>query len=324
MRFFIRATQLFCVFQAVLGAMFPITTFASILPANNLYLEDGQSKRELFVESSHPKLTLAVVQPIFDAFQQQYAPLAKQFGATFEVEYNRESSSVNAIATRQKNKWVVIIHGGFVRRPEMTADALVIALCHEAGHLFGGYPFVSKDNLSSEGQADYFATQVCARALWSKQSTLNEILGKNVSSFEKQKCDNAWPGNEIEQNLCYRIALASNPLAILLARIFDEDATPAFDTPALNIAPVTLFDEYPSIQCRLDTFFHGALCDVSHTANLIPGFRFESEINLTLNTLESERVSRQHSCYEKANIGNRPSCWFKPIQPSDFESLVVN
>lgn len=322
MRLCSRATKFLCALLAMLAASLATNARASILPPNNLNLEDFEFKLDSYVDSSNPKLSMAVIQPIFDSLQQQYAPLAKQFGATFDVQYNRESSSVSAIATRQKDKWVVIVHGGFVRRPEMTADALVIALCHEAGHLFGGYPFVSNDNLSSEGQADYFATQVCARSLWQKQFTINATHGKKVSSFEKEKCDTAWPANETEQYLCYRMTLAAQPLAILLARVNDETSTPAFDTPDQNTTSVTLFDEYPTSQCRLDTFLHGALCTLSQGDDLIPGFRMDNQINGTLNTVESERESRQNSCYEKANNGNRPSCWFKPVEQLVPKTIV--
>jgi hypothetical protein len=82
-----------------------------------------------------------------------------------------------------------------------------------------------------------------------------------------------------------------------LSRIFavlQRVDMPKFDTPDTSVARRTNY-KHPAAQCRLDTYFQGALCDND------------------LNTPFSGKDEAQGACY-KANgdiIGYRPECWFK-------------
>jgi hypothetical protein len=67
-----------------------------------------------------------------------------------------------------------------------------------------------------------------------------------------------------------------------------------FDTPDANVVKKT-DDSHPAHQCRLDTYFQGALCDKS----------FNDDV--------SQKDENVGTCTTKMGdtIGTRPLCWFK-------------
>ena len=270
------------------------TVRASILPPNNLDLEDGLikggiSKKE-FVD------TIAQVSNL-------YAPILKKFKGNLAVEGNWDDSTVNAYADRDGNVWKVYMFGGLARRPEITVDGFSLVMCHELGHHVGGFPFVS-DWAANEGQADYFATQACARKLWAQDDAENEKSASTVNPIAKKKCDARWQSAK-ERNLCYRVAGASLSLARLLGAL--EGTKPDFSKSDAKVVTET-DHEHPKAQCRLDTYFAGALCDVQFKDNLIPG----SSAQASDASREKEALTVSCSQFDKVRVfAGRPKCWFK-------------
>ncbi len=267
---------------------------ASILPPNNLDLEDGLlkggiSKKE-FVD------TIALVSNL-------YAPILKNFKGDLEVEGDWEDSTVNAYADRDGNVWKVYMFGGLARRPEITVDGFALVMCHELGHHVGGFPFVS-DWAADEGQADYFATQACARKLWGNDLAGNEKAASSVNSIAKKKCNARWQSPK-DRNLCYRVAGASLSLARLLGAL--EGSRPDFSKPDATVVTET-DHEHPKAQCRLDTYVAGGLCDVQFKDNLIPG----SSARASDLSREKEALTVSCSQFDKDRMfAGRPKCWFK-------------
>lgn len=174
--------------------------------------------------------------------------------------------------------------GGFARLPDMTIRGFVLTTCHEVGHILGGSPYhLSKHhkNMSSEGQADYFASALCFKAY-------NQIfpfsLVRDLDPYAIGKCyEKFQTGVEFEE--CLQVAQAGLDLSRVLAFLGDVH-NPLFSTPSLSISETTLFDSYPTVQCRLDTYLAGA----------------SSRFNIK-------------SLLQSQDKHLRPECWFKTDQP---------
>jgi len=85
----------------------------------------------------------------------------------------------------------------------------------------------------------------------------------------------------------------------LLAKLFEDlsqdTVAPDFTTPDPSVVS-KMDDAHPATQCRLDTYFEGALCD--------------KDVNGEL----SNKDYKTGTCTQAAGytFGYRPLCWFKP------------
>ncbi len=294
-------------FSASLTLAAAVTTFnmasATILPPNDLHLEDNIERFAGIDEKGFGEIVDYVI-----GF---YQPLAAVHGAKIDAKKLWSDSTVNASAQQSGNRWVVNMYGGLARRDEVTPDGFALVVCHELGHHFGGYPF-SSAWAADEGQSDYFATQSCGRTIWKDQKTQNAAFRDTVGNYEKSKCDAAW-NTEEDQNLCYRISAGSHSLANLLAAL-NKLPTPKFDTPDTAVVRSTSHS-HPKAQCRLDTYFRGALCGATFKPDLIPGKSGAKSGN----TKESEQIAIANSCSLQAKQLEtmRPTCWFKSLLPAE-------
>jgi hypothetical protein len=216
--------------------------------------------------------------------------------------------------------WKVFMYGGLARRPEITPDGFQVIVCHELGHLFGGYPFYRTIFggliwFSVEGESDYFATQSCARELWKNEPEQNAVHRATVDLYAQQRCDLAWSSRR-ERDLCYRIADASTSLARLLATP-EKGEKPSFATPSLESVARTS-RRHPKAQCRLDTYFEGALCTENRDPSIIPGKRLAGYVGNFFNR-RAERQAAAQSCHTAEGYfdGVRPRCWFAPVWMGD-------
>jgi hypothetical protein len=95
--------------------------------------------------------------------------------------------------------------------------------------------------------------------------------------------------------ICQRAALAGKDLASVLGNISWPQKTVSFDNPSTRRVWWTKH-QHPNAQCRLDTYFHGAVCNKSFT------------IDFDLDDPRIGSCSRE----EGDEWGTRPRCWFKP------------
>jgi hypothetical protein len=104
------------------------------------------------------------------------APIRDRLGANFGFAYDPEGMPPGSVpvvalsANRDGQRWGVSIWGSSTDVPALTRDGFAIALCHELGHHFGGTPYKLDERgrtrwSSTEGQADYYATAVCAKRM---------------------------------------------------------------------------------------------------------------------------------------------------------------
>lgn len=229
-----------------------------------------------------------------DRFEAFYGPLATSHGGELVVHRRLDDTRVDASAQRFRGgPWELSFHGGLIHEERLTFDAFQLIVCHEAGHHFGGFPLRS-DWGANEGQADYFATQSCAREMWRGEIEANAAARASVDPYAKSACDRAW-SIENEQNLCYR----SMSAALTLMRFLGYGEDIRFDKPSRDSVAKTK-KYYPTNQCRLDTMVAGALCNKTFNPTVIPQTQAEAAENSCLDAVPS--------------IGDRPICWFARVE----------
>lgn len=263
-------------------------SFASILPENN---------RAIPVSDKNEGLTEAQYNLVIDKVDATYRPIVEKLGKKLTIHRLWEDSRVNAGTTMKGKEIILRMYGGYARHPLISEDAYALVLCHELGHHLGGIPrkiFRSGNPgwPSVEGQADYFATLKCLRKVFRKDNN-QEIVGKlSVTPFMRDKCTATFK-TDWEVAICIRTAVAGLVNSSISADIRNTEV-PTLETPDQNVVEKT-FEEHPVPQCRLDTYFNGAVCEVS-------SFRSLSD--------EDETIGACHISHGHL-IGSRPECWFK-------------
>ncbi len=222
-------------------------------------------------------------------------PYIKARGANLTVVKKWEDGTVNAYAEQVGKEWKVSMFGGLARHETITSDGLALVVCHEIGHHIGGAPVYSWKAgwATTEGQSDYFATTKCLRQVWAKENNEEITAAMEIPARVKELCgsQNVW--NQ-EYALCLRGAMAGDSVARLFAALRKQEPS-KFETPDPKIAKYTQ-ESHPATQCRLDTYFQGALC----AADEMEEFSRETEVT--------------GSCHKTLGhkIGLRPACWHKP------------
>lgn len=231
-----------------------------------------------------------------DRLEKIYTPIIKKMGGNLKIARKWDDGTVNASAMRIFSSWNVNMYGGLARHQETTPDAFAMVLCHEIGHHIGGAPKVSnfiQKWASNEGQSDYFASLKCLRRAFAEDDNEAIVDKMQVPEFVKTKCSTSY-ANRGEQSMCERISMAGLALAKLLGSLRNSP-TPAFDTPDRSVVGST-DHAHPAAQCRLDTYFNGALCDKALDDNV------------------DQKDEVRGTCHPKNGDteGLRPLCWFKP------------
>ncbi len=205
------------------------------------------------------------------------------------------SNTVNAYAEKESRKVMITIYGGLARHPAITNDGLVAALCHELGHHFGGYPKKSTNKWSSaEGQADYYATMKCLRRIWVKADNQAAVSTLVVPEKLAAECSQTYK-LESDRFLCQRMGLAGRSVALMIQDLDHDSIEPKFETPD-DLVVRAMNYMHPYAQCRLDTYFNGAICHVPETVE----FDDDEE---TIGSCDRRNGDER---------GLRPRCWFLP------------
>ena len=185
--------------------------------------------------------------------------------------------------------------GGLARHEAITRDGMALVICHEIGHHIGGAPRKTSawasPWASNEGQADYFSTLKCLRHVWNDENNSEVISTMEVPAELTAKC-----ASSDDASLCIRGGMAGMSVARLFQSLYGEANSPKFETPSTKVV-VKTDDNHPATQCRLDTYFQGALCEKSFNEN-VDG---KSEVTGTCHGSTGHKT------------GLRPLCWFKPL-----------
>lgn len=280
----------------VLGVTLAFGAFAAeqkCIPDNDLYishLEKGVN------------MTEAEFNQDIDNIEKIYAPIIKDvYKANLKVIRKWEDGTVNAYARQIGDTWEVHMFGGLARHELVTDDGFMAVVCHEIGHHVGGAPkkatWWGSVWASNEGQSDYFATTKCLRKYF--EQDIQETVKRYNQDHEgqaliaKKACDQAH-GNEAERAICLRNALAGQSLAKLLGSLRGNSDV-KFDTPDSTVVEKTDHN-HPKAQCRMDTYFQGALCDKDQM--LFPSAD-DAAVGYCMRS-------------EAYKVGVRPLCWYKP------------
>lgn len=228
-------------------------------------------------------------------FEKVFVPyIDDEFREELVVFKSWSSGTVNAYAEKKRKKMYITVYGGLARHFAVTKDGFSLVLCHELGHHLGGAPKKMQNKWSSaEGQADYFATMKCLKKLWEDEDNLVALKDLEIPNLVIQKCQANFKDLK-DQLLCQRSAMAGKSVALLFQDLEQDSIEPLFETPDPTIVDSTQ-EIHPYAQCRLDTYFQGALCPRNFS------------------DVFSDRDLKEGACYLSRGdqLGIRPACWFK-------------
>lgn len=272
---------------------FSVSAHESCIPTNSVRIPISYSKSINAMEE-------AAFNKAIDDIEKIYAPIIKEeYKATLKVDRKWSDETVNAYAQQSGKTWSVAMFGGLARHEAITMDGFRAVVCHEVGHHVGGAVKKGMSWASNEGQADYFATSKCLKKYFEEdhEETIRiyeSAQGDANSQFAKRRCDETH-SVLLEAASCFRGAMAGQSLAELFRALRSSTQDLRFNTPDKKEVATTN-DAHPDSQCRMDTYFAGALCDKDH--NIFP---------------DNEKVEVGY-CTEKENykIGVRPHCWYAP------------
>ena len=262
-------------------------------PENNLKIQVGDKASNNMTEEMF-LFTVGRVSAV-------YSPIVKNMGGNLVMNNNWGDVRVNASAEQSGSDWKVNMYGGLARHPLVTVDGFMMVVCHELGHLIGGAPKKTPASgiglrwASNEGQADYFAGLKCMRRVLENDDNVAIVEEMQIDSEVTKKCKSIYK-SATEVALCQRVAMAGKSSAMLLGDL-GGNSNVKFLTPDSSSVTRTN-DNHPVAQCRLDTYFAGALCDKSiledvSKTDAIPGTCIKKD------------------GYDK---GVRPLCWYKPSE----------
>lgn len=222
-------------------------------------------------------------------FHSAYDADIAALGGTFKLQFFKSVFSYLSTATVKGDVYQVSIMAGNLSKKTMDMDSLRILICHEIGHFLGGGPRrIELDPEEEqtwnviEGAADYFAAVQCMKRVLRGQDH-SSLLGQ-VDELVVRRCAESFSQSE-ERAICQRTMLAGKKLIRFFATAKNLEDTFRFDTPNLSTVARTN-PAHPDLQCRLDTYAAGALCNVPPDSTMDP------------NDLSAGTCS------------DRPACWF--------------
>jgi len=241
-------------------------------------------------------LTEAQYQEVMNRIQTIYTPVVQAKGKTLVVNRLWSDSTVNASAEQRGNNWIINMYGGIARHPDVTFEGQALVACHEMGHHLGGAPKVSGFGnawASNEGGSDYFAALKCLRLVFASDNNTAIVAAATIDPLARTRCLAQYPA-VADQDICMRISMAGESVAYLFQDLNKDRVRPQLSTPDLSEVSRTN-DRHPATQCRMDTYFGGAVCPVA--------------VNVPL----SDTDFKSGSCVQGTDaLGWRSRCWFKP------------
>ena len=248
-------------------------------------------------ESSESNVTEEMFHTILDRIEELYTPIVNDAGGRLNVIRSWENGTINAYALQRGGTWSIKMFGGLARHETITPDAFALVACHEIGHHIGGAPRKGRMWASNEGQADYYATSKCFRRYVEDDDNVAIMSKVDVPLRARVFCQLSHGRENAEKiAICERGAMGGLSLANLFRALRKTKTELKFSTPDPKRVPKKTSHSHPASQCRLDTYFQGALChrgkseDVSSSDPTV-GF--------------CSRAANNHS-------GVRPRCWFGP------------
>lgn len=213
----------------------------------------------------------------------------------FSMNADWYDETINAFAVREPGLWSVFINGGMARAAGMNKDGLAFILCHEIGHHLGGAPRTFKYDgwPSSEGQADYWAGSKCLKKYYQFLKDEPFEMDSHVPEKAIKECGVVY-NNSLDYRVCLRTMNAIVGFAKFINSLPDTKQFVSILTPETKEVRGTNTNDYPRAQCRIDTIYSGALC------------------NLDASLKTSDDDQRIGNCNDQKKPGARPRCWYRP------------
>ena len=147
------------------------------------------------------------------------------------------------------------------------------------------------------------------RKLFTEEENSEYVANVELDEYAKSLCDHVFGSEENRLANCYRSAVAGQDIAFLFQALRKMDVAPQFNTPDSKVVRRTA-NAHPEPQCRLDTYFNGALCDVSHEEEVSDTDQEEGLCNRVANLNNEDTPEDEVDI--PANLGARPLCWYEP------------
>lgn len=226
-----------------------------------------------------------------DDFTAVYNPIVTKHGAKLKINRLWTDDTVNSDTNQVGKTWIINSYGGLARFPGMTYDGFVMVLAHEVNHSLGGAPKYSDSPWASvEGEADYAASLKGFHYMFQNDHNNRAAANKlDVPKTVVQKCSTAYKGDN-QQALCERSSMAGLVVSEVLRQLNQDPDPVSFDTPDNSVVNKTN-EDHPMAQCRLQTYFAGALCSIDYKIDL-------SDTNANIGACSY-------------GDGKRPTCWYK-------------
>jgi hypothetical protein len=256
-----------------------------IAPKNNWWI--GTEKRDA-------NITQDDFNSVLDRIKLLYEPIFEAKGRKLVIKRNWQDGTVNAYASQTGDISYIHMFGGFARHEKTTLDGFALVSCHEIGHHLGGAPKSGKGNwVTNEGQSDYFGTTKCFRLYVEGDDNVGIVSTMDIPEIVTQKCTSVYSSAD-EVAICQRASMAGLSLGNVLSSLnYGSDVS--FDKPSKKKVWWTAH-HHPAAQCRLDTYFQGALCDKDYNSDFD-----DQDANINACTRSEGYL-----------VGMRPRCWYKP------------
>ncbi len=273
-----------------LSVSLPNIACNGIAPKNDLRIPVGDKNSNGMTQQEYNR--------VLDRIEKIYAPIVQGHGAKFLIKRLWSDDTVNAFASREADHWFIHMHGGIARHQFNSVDGFALVSCHEVGHHLGGAPKAGGDSsvtwVTNEGQSDYFGTTKCFRRYAQEDNNVELVKKMKVPEVVTKSCQKIFNLEE-DVAICQRGAMAGYDLARVLGDISWPKRSVSFDSPSRRRVWWTS-DLHPKAQCRLDTYFQGALCEKSY------GLDFDID----------DPVVAACTRDEGYDFGPRPRCWYRP------------
>ena len=279
------------------GSAHDHTLCEGFVEQNTMNIPVGAKHTMSFRSDARGGLTEDQFNAVIDRFERLYTADFAQAGGRMKVNRRWTDGTVNASASQSGSTWNVNMYGGLARHTAITVEGFALVICHEGGHHIGGAPkgrdWFGTSWATNEGGSDYFATLKCLRRFFAEDDNEAIIASSMIDPLARQRCESQH-ASRTEQLFCMRSSLAGNSVALLFMDLRKETQPPGFGTPdPREVAQMD--DNHPGTQCRMDTYFAGALCHVDASIPV------------------SNTDYREGSCHAPVHtVGVRPRCWFKP------------
>lgn len=255
----------------------------------------------LFSQKSFASVSKDDYLTLTNALSSIYGKKIEASNNTLKFTLKNSDQAPNAYASKSsEGLWEVTVISSLLALKEQTTASLGIILCHEVGHFLGGEPYVvgiqltpavrsrAPKKMSCEGQADYFATSECMKALALKVPELFKGNEGLLNPMVNQYCAESYLENK-DISLCQETLIASYQATLVYQKIMDGLNVPAsflgkIDNESTD-RTLNNVGEYPSLDCRYETFIKGTLCS-SLNGNVCNDLKW-----------------------------SRPACWFQEVQP---------